>query len=73
LVIPATCSEAITLELVTYSREHLNRQGADAFLISIGLAGGFYVLSALLLLGAKRHVQGNLKILYVSNLLVQQL
>lgn len=64
LVPSSTCSEAITLSLASYSREHLHRSGADAFLIPIGMAGGCYVFSAMLLMGAKRHVQGNFKLLY---------
>ena len=42
--------------------------GADSFLISIGLAGACYVLSAIFLLGAKRYVQGNVNVMYIFKL-----
>jgi MFS family permease len=59
-------AETIAISLVDYSTHQLNRTGADAFRISIGIAGGSFVLSSLFLLGAKRYVQGNWNMLQKS-------
>lgn len=62
LVIPALVAQPISILLIDYSREHLGRNGAEGYFISIGFCGGIYILGALLLLGAKRHLQGNWKV-----------
>lgn len=59
-------SQAIASALAQYSRYQLGRTGADAYLISIGFAGGGFAVAALSLLGAKRKVQGDWRILTKS-------
>ncbi|KZO95470.1 MFS general substrate transporter, partial [Calocera viscosa TUFC12733] len=61
-VIPCLFSEAIGIALVDYSEMVLERTGADVYLICIGFSGGAFVVAAILLLGAKRHLQGNWRI-----------
>ena len=56
---PATLSFPAATALTDYSRSTLNRDGPDAYVISICLGGSLYTLSALMLYGVKRYVQGN--------------
>lgn len=58
--------QPIAVALLEYSQNHLGRQGAEAYYISIGLCGGMGVLSALCLYGAKRYQQGNWKVLEIT-------
>ncbi|KZS88638.1 MFS general substrate transporter [Sistotremastrum niveocremeum HHB9708] len=58
-VLPSTFAEPIGLALVDYSTNHLGWTGRKAFEISICFSGGSFIVAAIVLMGAKRHVQGN--------------
>ncbi|KAM0746000.1 UM00103-like protein [Meredithblackwellia eburnea MCA 4105] len=57
--IPAQFSQPLAILLLNYSKHHLGRTGADAYLISIGFCGAAFTVSGLLMFGAKWHHQGN--------------
>lgn len=62
IVAPATVAEAIALLLLDYSKTELGRTGPAAYHISIGFAGGCFVVSGLSLLVAKFWIQGNYRL-----------
>jgi len=62
IVPPTLVAEAIAVALINYSKTSLGRHGADAFLISIGFAGGCFVFSAMILCGARRWKLGSWKV-----------
>lgn len=62
LVVPALVGQPIAIALLDYSTGHLGRGGPEAYYISIGFCGGTALLSAGLLYGAKRHLQGGWKV-----------
>lgn len=59
----ALVAEPIATALISYSRRSLHREGADAFLITIGLSGGCFIAAGLVLLGGKRWKQGSWKVM----------
>lgn len=58
LVPPAIAGQPMAIALLNHSIDNLGRTGPEAYFISIGFCGGTAVFSALLLYGAKRHLQG---------------
>lgn len=62
LSIPNLFGQAFAIMLVDYSRDHLGRNGPDAYAISIGFCGGLYLAAAFALLGVKRYLQGDWKV-----------
>ncbi|ODN95882.1 hypothetical protein L198_04501 [Cryptococcus wingfieldii CBS 7118] len=62
LVIPALVGQPIAIALLNYSTDHLHRTGPESYYISIGLCGGMSIVSALLLYGSKRWLQGSWKL-----------
>ncbi|VUC31220.1 unnamed protein product [Clonostachys rosea] len=63
-VVPATTfGQAIAVSLINFSKNTLLRSGGDVYQISIGLCGGFFWVSALLLFFGKVALQGNMKLL----------
>jgi len=66
LAIPNAMGQAFAIMLVDYSRNHLHRTGPDAYAISIGFCGGLFLAGALVLMGVKRYLQGDWKILKKS-------
>ena len=63
LVAPVLTAQPISVALLNHSTKVLGRTGATAYFISIGFCGGVGVVGVLLLLGAKRNLQGDWKIL----------
>jgi len=59
LVIPALVGQPIAVALLDYSMGSLGRNGAEVYYISIGFCGGVGIVSAVLLYGAKRSLQGS--------------
>lgn len=59
LVIPALVGQPIAVALLDYSTGSLGKTGPEAYYISIGFCGGVGVVSAVLLYGAKRWLQGS--------------
>lgn len=51
----AAFSSPSAIGLLTYTRTRLNREGPEAYAISIGVCGGLFVLSSLCLCGAKAY------------------
>lgn len=49
----AAFSSPSAIGLLNHSRQHLHREGAAAYTISIGVCGGLFVLSSLCLCGAR--------------------
>ncbi|KAK7229288.1 hypothetical protein V2G26_001458 [Clonostachys chloroleuca] len=63
-IVPATTfGQAIAVSLINFSKDTLLKSGGDVYQISIGLCGGFFWVSALLLFGGKVALQGNMKLL----------
>ena len=59
LVIPALVGQPIAVALLDYSTGTLGRTGPEAYYISIGFCGGVGIVSAGMLFGAKRWLQGS--------------
>ncbi|KAL1408576.1 hypothetical protein Q8F55_005389 [Vanrija albida] len=66
LSIPSLVSQVLAILLVNYSRNHLGKTGADAYTISIGFCGAVTFAGAFALIGSKRYLQGDFKILKKS-------
>ncbi|CAH0045480.1 unnamed protein product [Clonostachys solani] len=63
-VVPATTfGQPIAVSLINFSKDTLLKSGGDVYQISIGLCGGLFWVSALLLFGGKVAIQGNMKLL----------
>ncbi|EJU02339.1 MFS general substrate transporter [Dacryopinax primogenitus] len=60
--VPCLVSEAIGIALVDYSETALHLTGAQAYTICIGFSGGAFGVAAMVLLGAKWHMQGNWRV-----------
>ena len=59
LVVPVFVGNPLAVLLLDYSRDHLGRNGPDAYAISIGFCGGLSIAAGLCLYGAKWHLQGS--------------
>jgi MFS family permease len=66
LVVPALVGQPMAIALLEYSRTKLGRSGPEAYYISIGFCGGVAMFSAMLLYGAKRHLQGNWRLWQIT-------
>jgi MFS family permease len=63
IVFPVTVAQPIAVALIDYSRAGLGRKGPDAYMISIGLCGGLFCLSSVVLFGGKIALQRSFKLL----------
>lgn len=63
LSIPNLLGQPLGIMLVDYSRSKLGKTGPSAYMISIGFCGGLYLAAAVALLGVKRYLQGDWKIM----------
>jgi MFS family permease len=61
--IPALVAQPIAVALLNFSEQHLGREGPSKYYISIGFCGGVGMAGAVFLLGAKRYLQGDWKVL----------
>ena len=66
LVVPSLVAQPIAVALLNYSTGHLGRSGAEAYYVSIGFCGAMGVVSAVLLYGAKRWLQGGWTVFRVT-------
>ncbi|KAM5354531.1 hypothetical protein ACJ41O_001178 [Fusarium nematophilum] len=66
MVLPATFAQPAAVALIDYSRNTLGREGADVYQASVVLCGGLFALSAAMLFGGKRAIQGNFRIFTIT-------
>lgn len=60
-VIPGQFGQPMAVALINYSRDHLHRSGANAYLISIGFCGACFVMSGISLCFSSRFVRSRNK------------